>query len=112
MGIATGQGSDGRRDTQYEGYEEKTVPAVSGANPQERGTEAVALQPDEGAPRYHLACYYSRGGEREKAIQLLLEALGMSPDLAEHAAGDPDLEPIRDDPRVIARLPAPQKSEP
>jgi uncharacterized Ntn-hydrolase superfamily protein len=77
-----------------------------------RGAEAVALQPDQGDPRYHLACYYSRGGKREEAVRLLLEALDMSPELVEHAAGDPDLEPIRDDPRVVARLPAPEKSEP
>jgi uncharacterized Ntn-hydrolase superfamily protein len=63
------------------------------------GEEAIALRPDAGEYRYHLACYYSRGGEREKAIQTLKEALDLDPSLAKQAGTDTDLAPLANDPR-------------
>lgn len=63
------------------------------------GEEAVALHPDVGEYRYHLACYQSRGGAREKAIQTLGEALRLDPSLSKQAASDTDLAPLASDPR-------------
>lgn len=63
------------------------------------GREAVSLRPQDGEPRYHLACYLARGGMREEAIALLDEALRMTPSLAEQARRDPDFTTLRDDPR-------------
>ena len=63
------------------------------------GEEAVALQPESGEPRYHLACYHSRAGSFETALSLLREALTLAPELAPAAVADPDLAPLREDPR-------------
>jgi tetratricopeptide (TPR) repeat protein len=54
------------------------------------GREAISLRPDSGEPRYHVACYYSRGGNAEKALQMLGEALERDPSLAKQAATDTD----------------------
>jgi hypothetical protein len=48
---------------------------------------------------YNLACAEARLGERDAAIGHLLEAVAKSPQFAEYAATDPDLESIRDDER-------------
>ncbi|MFB3909475.1 MAG: DUF1028 domain-containing protein [Candidatus Eisenbacteria bacterium] len=74
------------------------------------GQEAVALQPEAGEYRYHLACYYSRGGEREKAIETLGEALRRDSSLAQNAVRDPDLAPLKDDPRFGRMLEAATKA--
>lgn len=63
------------------------------------GREAVSLRPDDGEPRYHLACYHARGGMKEEAFSLLGEALRMLPALADQARRDPDFTTLRDDPR-------------
>jgi uncharacterized Ntn-hydrolase superfamily protein len=68
------------------------------------GREAVALKPQDGEPRYHLACYYSRGGDAAKALQSLGEALERDPSLAKQAATDTDLAPLRTDARYQVLL--------
>jgi uncharacterized Ntn-hydrolase superfamily protein len=65
----------------------------------ERGREAISLQPADGEPYYHLACYYSRGNEREKAIATLQDALTRTPALGKQAATDTDLMPLAADAR-------------
>ena len=47
--------------------------------------------------RYNNACSYSLLGEKEKAIQLLGEALELNPDFKEWSKRDPDLDPIREE---------------
>lgn len=74
------------------------------------GLEAVALKPDAGEYRYHLACYYARGGEREKAIVMLGEALAREPALSKQAAADTDLAPLATDPRFGRMLEAATKA--
>ncbi len=65
----------------------------------EMGKEAIALRPDAGEYRYHLVCFYSRGGQREEAIRTLAEALKLTPTLAKQAGTDTDLKPLASDPR-------------
>jgi uncharacterized Ntn-hydrolase superfamily protein len=74
------------------------------------GLEAIALRPDAGEYRYHLACYYARGGEREKAIETLGEALSREPALSKQAAVDTDLAPLGSDPRFGRMLEAATKA--
>ena len=49
--------------------------------------------------RYNLACARSRQGRKDDALTLLEDALTARPEMREAAAEDPDLEPLRDDPR-------------
>ncbi len=49
--------------------------------------------------RYNLACARSRQGRTDEALTLLTEVLTVRPEMREAAAEDPDLEPLRDDPR-------------
>lgn len=74
------------------------------------GREAISLRPEAGDPRYHLACYYSRGGNAEKALQLLGEALERDPSLAKQASTDTDLTPLRTDARFQSMLAKAEKS--
>ncbi len=74
------------------------------------GLEAVGLKPEAGEYRYHLACYYARGGEREKAIGTLGEALAREPALSKQAAVDTDLAPLASDPRFGRMLEAATKA--
>jgi len=57
--------------------------------------------PDTAASTYNLACVAAHLGDHSKAISLLRDALdhGLSPDDAVQMENDPDLEPLRSDPR-------------
>jgi hypothetical protein len=55
---------------------------------------------DRTVAEYNLACFYARNGRVDEALPLLGGALRSQPDLREWAMNDPDLAPIRDDPRV------------
>lgn len=55
-----------------------------------------------GAAIYNLACARTAQGDREQALRLLEEALSMRPDLPSIALADPDLAPLRDEPRFRA----------
>jgi uncharacterized Ntn-hydrolase superfamily protein len=59
-----------------------------------RGEEAARLDPDSGQPFYHLACYYSRAGDPDKAMHYLEWAVKLDPKLAKSAATDTDLTPL------------------
>jgi len=61
------------------------------------GLEAVALTPEKGEPYYHLACYYSRAGRRDEAIESLGEAVERDAELGPRATDDPDFEPLYED---------------
>jgi len=56
---------------------------------------------------YNLACYYARTGQAAEAIPLLRESFDVDPGLKEWSHKDPDLDPIRDDPRIVELLGAP-----
>ncbi len=67
--------------------------------------EAVADMRDASAPPivlatvlYNLACTRVAQDRVDEALELLVEALPMQPDLKAGAANDPDLEPLHDNP--------------
>ena len=60
---------------------------------------ALERHPDAGGLLYNLACAESRLGETDAALQHLEGAIELWPGFREAAAGDPDFEAIRDDPR-------------
>lgn len=68
----------------------------------QRGLEAVAMHPEQGEPRYHLACYYSKAGRRDAALVELARAATLDPSLKVRAQADPDFEPLRADPEFLA----------
>jgi tetratricopeptide (TPR) repeat protein len=75
------------------------------------GAKAVLIKALERGPDtgllYNLACIEARLGRSEEAIEHLRQALEGAPErFRETAREDSDLEPIRDDPRVVELLSA------
>lgn len=64
----------------------------------EIASEGLAEWPDSGQLNYQLACYHALAGRREQARAHLAVAAANEPKVAEWAAGDSDLDSIRDDP--------------
>jgi quercetin dioxygenase-like cupin family protein len=60
--------------------------------------DGLAALPGEGSLLFNLACFEARLGRLDEAAQHLQEAVDARPDLADAAAEDPDLEPLRDRP--------------
>jgi tetratricopeptide (TPR) repeat protein len=56
--------------------------------------------PEQPSLRYQLACYEALQGNRERAIEHLKIAYAKNPETREWAAGDEDLESVRDDPAL------------
>jgi len=56
---------------------------------------------------YNLACFYARTGQVADALPLLRESFGVAPDLMDWSHKDPDLDPIRDEPRIVELLETP-----
>jgi adenylate cyclase len=68
----------------------------------EWAARALAIDPDDLAALYNIACLYSQLGEFDQAIELLekvLPYLYASPARRAWLQHDPDLDPIRNDPR-------------
>ncbi len=61
--------------------------------------EGLERYPDNASLLYNLACYESLGGLHEAALGHVSQAVERDPGYARYAADDPDLEPIRADPR-------------
>jgi tetratricopeptide (TPR) repeat protein len=59
--------------------------------------ELLPERPDDPVVLYDLACFESLAGRREAALEHLRQALEGDPSLREYVAGDPDLDPIRDE---------------
>jgi hypothetical protein len=60
--------------------------------------EGLREWPDHPRIRYHLACLHARAGHLEPALRHLRIAAERDPAALEHAATDPDLDAVRDDP--------------
>jgi len=56
---------------------------------------------------YNLACFYARTGQAAEALPLLRESFEVAPDLKDWSHKDPDLDPIRDEPRIVELLGTP-----
>ena len=69
-------------------------------------TRAMLIDPDNPVTRYNFACALSRHlGEVDAAIELLGPVFEtISPGLLSAALSDPDLDPIRGDPRFVAMV--------
>lgn len=65
--------------------------------------EGLDVHPDDDALHYNMARLEARTGARAKALEHLLRAVELDPEVAEWAQGDSDLDSIRDD----ARFPRP-----
>ncbi|HEY6469890.1 MAG TPA: ClbS/DfsB family four-helix bundle protein [Candidatus Dormibacteraeota bacterium] len=63
-------------------------------------TELFPEPADKAVADYNLACFYARNARVDEALPLLGGALRSQPDLRDWAMNDPDLTPIREDPRV------------
>jgi tetratricopeptide (TPR) repeat protein len=62
-------------------------------------TDALDRYDDRSTLYYNLACAEAGLGETDAALEHLRAALDERPSLADEARRDPDLEPMRDDPR-------------
>ena len=62
------------------------------------GREAIALTPANGEPYYHLACYFSKAGLRDEALENLRAAVDRDETLGPRARLDTDFEPLYEDP--------------
>jgi hypothetical protein len=59
---------------------------------------------DRAVADYNLGCFYARNRRVDEALPLIAGALRAQPDLRAWASADPDITPIRDDPRVQSLL--------
>ena len=61
---------------------------------------AIAIDPDDATTRYNVACFYAQVGDADKAFAFLQGSVTSRTWLD----NDPELDPIRDDPRFHALL--------
>jgi adenylate cyclase len=57
--------------------------------------KAIAIDPDDGNTRYNIACFYAQVGEADRAFSFLRGSIASR----SWADNDPELDPIREDPR-------------
>jgi tetratricopeptide (TPR) repeat protein len=63
-------------------------------------SEGLRDWPEHPSLHYQLACYQALAGDRDRAIEHLRIAYAGNPETREWAAGDEDLESVRDDPAL------------
>jgi uncharacterized Ntn-hydrolase superfamily protein len=63
-----------------------------------------AAGPARGGAWYDLGCFYALAGMGGKAVDALEKGFRLSPSLIPYSLTDPDLDPIRDDPRFRAMV--------
>jgi serine/threonine protein kinase/tetratricopeptide (TPR) repeat protein len=71
---------------------------------EEWARRAIQLEPKNPLMAYNMACMYSIMGQRETAIEHLTRAVELGMSSRTWLSTDPDLDPIRDDPRFIELL--------
>jgi len=64
--------------------------------------EALAAQPDDALVHYNLACYWSLAKNKRQALAYLSRALDLDDEYRLLVSGEPDFDPIRDDPAFQA----------
>ncbi len=64
----------------------------------DRGREVIEAHPHYAGPLYNVACCESLAGRSADAIEHLRQAIEKDPRSREHARGDSDFDPIRNDP--------------
>jgi tetratricopeptide (TPR) repeat protein len=69
-------------------------------------TDALDRYDDRSTLLYNLACAEAQLGEADAALEHLRGAVEERPSLSDDARRDPDLAPLRDDPRFAALAPA------
>jgi tetratricopeptide (TPR) repeat protein len=60
--------------------------------------EALAFEPSEAIVHYNLACYWSLANSPQLALGYLRQAFELSPRYRDLVAGEPDFDPIRNEP--------------
>jgi tetratricopeptide (TPR) repeat protein len=66
------------------------------------GRKLIEAHPEYSGPLYNLACCESLAGHTADAIEHLRQAIDATPRSRDHARGDSDFDPIRDDPAFTA----------
>jgi adenylate cyclase len=66
--------------------------------------EALEIDQEDAGVRYNVACLYSLEGKADEAIRCLEEAFDRGFRNKEWFEKDPDLNPLRDDPRFKSLL--------
>ncbi|NIP85437.1 MAG: tetratricopeptide repeat protein, partial [Planctomycetales bacterium] len=64
--------------------------------------EGLGYEPGEALLHYNLACYWSLYGDKGQALAYLGAALDMDAGYRERIEGEPDFDPLRDDPDFLA----------
>ena len=72
----------------------------------DRGREILAEHPRQGRLTYNLACVESLAGRTDDAVGHLREAIDMWEGCRDMAKGDPDFDPIREDPGFVELIEA------
>jgi tetratricopeptide (TPR) repeat protein len=71
---------------------------------------SLQIDPQSPGAAYNLGCSYSQKGDRERTFEYLTRAKAMKMDMTQLEA-DPDLAPLKSDPRFAALLPRPTDFE-
>ncbi len=64
----------------------------------------MALSGNDAVMLYNLACVYCLLGDPDKGVESFVQAVGAGYGNFSWAHIDPDLQPIRDDPRFVAAV--------
>jgi adenylate cyclase len=88
------------------GYSAYALSALGNADrAKERMTRALLIEPENSSMRYNFACTLVAAKDHDGAFDMLEPSFALfPPGLINHAKVDPDLDPIRDDPRFEAML--------
>lgn len=68
--------------------------------------QAAEIEPGEAIIHYNLACYWSLARDRRQALRCLSRALSIDGNFRDFIEGEPDFDPLRNDPlfRTIAGI--------
>ena len=61
----------------------------------------IEVDPRSAIGHFNLGCYLALGDQHEEALEQVTVACGMEERFREHARTEPDLDPLREDPRFV-----------